>query len=154
MRHRKHRSKLNRTSEHRGALMRNLTIALVEHERIQTTQAKASQLRPFVEKLITLARENSLHARRLAVARIQDKPTVIKMFDELAPRVGDRPGGYLRIVKSGPRAGDGAPMAFIEFVDAAPVSPDENKPQRKTVKQRLHERRKEVAKARKAGAGA
>ncbi|MBN1515957.1 50S ribosomal protein L17 [Candidatus Sumerlaeota bacterium] len=118
MRHRKHHSKLNRTSEHRQALMRNLAIALIDHERIETTQAKAMQLRGVVEPLITLAREGSQHQRRLAFARLQSKEAVHKLFEELGPRFKDRPGGYTRVVKTDFRPGDGAPMAFIELVDA------------------------------------
>ena len=151
MRHRKHTSKLNRTSEHRLALMRNLSAALIEHERIQTTQAKARQLRPFLEKLITLARRGTLADRRLVLSRLPRRDSVSRLFDQLAPRIGDRPGGYLRIVKGGRREGDGAPMAWIEFVDQSPEGPGGEKApvKRKTLKQRMHERRKEMARMRK-----
>lgn len=148
MRHRKHTSKLNRTSEHRAALMRNLAIALVQHERIHTTQVKATQLRPFVETIVTIAKEGSLASRRLAISRIGDKNTVQKLFSDIAPRVANRQGGYLRIVKDGPRMGDGALMAYIEFVDPRPAVEGEE-PAKKTMKQRLHEKRKEMAKARR-----
>jgi large subunit ribosomal protein L17 len=148
MRPRKHTSKLNRPSEHRAALLRNLAIALVQHERIHTTKVKAGQLRPFVEGLVTLAKEGSLHARRLAISRVGDKETVHKLFSELGPRTAARAGGYLRIVKDAPRMGDGAPMAYIEFVDEAPKAEGGAPAKRKTLKQRLHERRKELAKAR------
>ena len=151
MRHRKHTSKLNRTSEHRVALLRNLTVALLTHERIRTTQAKAKQIRPFAEHLITLAREGTLAAKRLAISRLNDRVATIKLFDEIVPRVADRPGGYLRIVKDGVRMGDGAPMAFVEFVDPPPAEVEKEPLQtkRKTLKQRLHQRRKEMAKMRK-----
>lgn len=148
MRHRKHTSKMNRTSEHRAAMLRNLAIALVNHERIHTTKVKAAQLRPFLETVITLAKDGSLHARRLAVSRIGDKDAVHKLFANIAPRVATRNGGYLRIVKDGPRMGDGAPMAYIEFVDPRPEGETPAEPKKKTLKQRLHERRKEMAKAR------
>jgi large subunit ribosomal protein L17 len=147
MRHRKHTSKLNRTSEHRAALLRNLAIALVRHERIHTTKVKAAQLRPFAEGLITLAKEGSLAARRLVASRV-DRDATHKLFAEIAPRVAARPGGYLRIVKDGPRMGDGAPMAYIELVDPKPVTGTGEQPKRKTMKQRLHERRKEMGKVR------
>lgn len=148
MRHRKHRSKLNRTSEHRLALMRNLTAALIEHERIHTTQVKAVQLRPFVETLVTIARRGTLADKRLVMSRLPQRDAVVKLFDVIAPRVAERNGGYLRIVKDARRMGDGAPMAYIEFVDQPEAGTEEPK-KRKTLKQRLHERRKEVAKMRK-----
>ena len=149
MRHRKIRSKLNRTTEHRLAMMRNLTVALVSQERIRTTQQKAKQLRSFVEPLITLAKAGDLHSRRLAFSRIGKKDTVHKLFQEIAPRVAERPGGYLRVIKDGPRAGDGAMMAYIEFVDARPESDEAAPAPSKTLKQRLHERRKEMKKQRR-----
>ena len=156
MRHRKHSSKLNLTTEHRRALLRNLAAALVEHERIRTTHAKAKQLRPFLEELVTLAKQGTLAAKRLAISRLNDRPTVIKLFDNIAPRVAERPGGYLRIVRDGMRMGDGAPMAFVEFVDTAPTGAEGAGPPatRKTMKQRKHELRKEMAKRRKETAGA
>ena len=147
MRHRKHCSKLNRTSEHRLALMRNLSAALIEHERIHTTQVKAVQLRPFVETLVTIARRGTLADKRLVLSRLPQRDAVTKLFDVIAPRVAERNGGYLRIVKDARRMGDGAPMAYIEFVDVAPEGAEP--PKKKTMKQRLHERRKEVAKMRK-----
>ena len=148
MRHRKHTSKLNRTSEHRAALLRNLSIALVQYERIHTTKVKADQLRPFLEEVITLAKDGTLHARRLAISRLGHKDSIHKLFSDIAVRVANRNGGYLRIVKDGPRMGDGAPMAYVEFVDARPESDTPAGTARKTMKQRLHERRKEMAKAR------
>lgn len=148
MRHRNHSSKLNRTSEHRAALLRNLAIALVRHERIRTTQPKAQQLRPFLESLITLAKNDTLSSRRLAISRLNDRPTVQKLFEQIGPRVASREGGYLRIVKDGPRMGDGALMAYIEFVDEAPEAGEETKPTlQKSLKRRRHEMRKARAKA-------
>ena len=117
MRHRKHRSKLNRTSEHRKALMRNLAIALIEHGRIRTTEVKAKQLRGVIEPLVTLGCGGSLAQRRRAFAFLQHKEAVHKLFEELGPRFKERPGGYTRVVRGDVRPGDGAPTAFIEFVD-------------------------------------
>lgn len=142
MRHRKAKSKLNRTSEHRLALMRNLASSLVREERIRTTQVKAMQLRGFVEPLVTLAKSGSLHDRRQAFARLGKKEAVHKLFEEIGPRVGDRPGGYLRVVKDGPRAGDGALMAYIEFVDAAPAKAAETPTLQESIKKKRHEQRK------------
>jgi large subunit ribosomal protein L17 len=147
MRHRKHKSKLNRTSEHRLAMMRNLAVSLVREERIRTTQVKAMQLRGFVEPLVTLARSGTLHDRRSAFARLGKKEAVHKLFEEIGPRVGERPGGYLRIVKDGPRAGDGALMAYVEFVDAAPAAAPETLTLEKTIKKKRHEQRKARRKA-------
>src|SRR6266700_4117173 len=119
MRHLKAGRKLNRNAAHRAALMRNLTCALIEHGRIITTVAKAKELRPFVEKLITLAKKGTLHARRLAVARLHNKDTVARLFKEIGPRFADRPGGYTRIIKRHERRlGDGGVTAFIELLRA------------------------------------
>ncbi len=117
MRHRIAHRKLGRTTEHRMALLRNLAASLISHERIRTTEVKAKELRPFVEKLVTLGKRDSLHARRRALAILPQKATVKKLFGEISPRFSARPGGYTRILKLGPRQGDGALMAFIEFVD-------------------------------------
>jgi large subunit ribosomal protein L17 len=117
MRHLKAGRHLNRSASHRQALMRNLTRALIEHDRIITTVAKAKEVRPFIEKLITLAKKNTLHARRLAVARLHDKEAVAKLFTEIAPRYADRPGGYTRIIKRHERRlGDAGHTAFIELL--------------------------------------
>jgi large subunit ribosomal protein L17 len=117
MRHLKAGRKLNRNASHRAALLRNLTIALITHERIITTVAKAKALRPFVEKLITLAKRGSLHSRRLAIARLHDRDAVAKMFSDLAPRYADRPGGYTRIIRRHERRlGDAGETAFIELL--------------------------------------
>lgn len=109
--------KLNKTSSHRKAMLANMAVALVKHEQITTTLPKAKELRPYVEKLVTLGKNGSLHARRQAVSKIQDKDMVSKLFGTLAPRYADRQGGYIRIMKAGFRYGDAAPMAVIEFVD-------------------------------------
>ncbi len=117
MRHGKQRNKLSRDSAHRRALMRNLSRELIEHERIRTSQAKAKAVKPRIEKLITLARRGDLHARRQALSELgQDKFLVHKLFEEIAPRYAERPGGYTRIVKLGPRRSDSTEMVFIEFV--------------------------------------
>src|SRR5256714_13292343 len=116
MRHRKAGRRLGRNASHRLALMRSLTMALIRHDRIITTVAKAKEVRPFVEKLITLAKKGTLHARRLAVARLHDKEMVTKLFKEIAPRFSDRPGGYTRIIKRHQRRlGDAGPTAFLEL---------------------------------------
>jgi large subunit ribosomal protein L17 len=117
MRHRLSHRKLNRTSSHRQALLRNLSIALLTHEAIKTTLPKAKELRKVVEPLITLGKKPSLANRRLAFDRLRDRDIVLKLFDELGPRFMQRPGGYLRILKFGFRHGDNAPMAYVELVD-------------------------------------
>ncbi len=117
MRHRKAGRHLNRTSSHRKAMFQNLTNSLFRHELIKTTLPKAKELRRMAEPLITLAKEDSVHRRRVAFARMRDKEMVGKLFSELAPRYQNRPGGYLRILKCGHRPGDNAPMAYVELVD-------------------------------------
>jgi large subunit ribosomal protein L17 len=117
MRHRVGGRKLQRTSSHRLALFRNQAAALIKHEQITTTLAKARELRPYVEKLVTLGKRGGLANRRLAHARLQDDTQLVKLFDVLAERYADRAGGYTRIVKAGIRASDAAAMAIIEFVD-------------------------------------
>ncbi len=117
MRHRVGHRKLQRTSSHRAALFRNMAAAVIKHEQITTTLAKAKELRPYVEKLITLAKRGGLSNRRLAHARLLDDTQLVKLFDVLATRYGDRNGGYIRVMKAGFRASDAAPMAVIEFVD-------------------------------------
>ena len=119
MRHRLAGRGLGRSSSHRKALLRNQVRELIEHERIVTTEAKAKELRPLVEKMITLGRRSGLHARRRAGVVLGDRKLVRRLFEEIAPRFGDRPGGYTRIVKLGPRLGDGARMAQIELVEIA-----------------------------------
>jgi len=117
MRHRNSGRKLQRTSSHRAALFRNMSAALIKHEQITTTLAKAKELRPYVEKLITLAKKGGLSNRRLAHSRLLDDTQLVKLFDTLAPRYAERAGGYTRVVKAGIRASDAAPMAIIELVD-------------------------------------
>ena len=119
MRHRLGLRKLNRTSSHRLAMLRNMTNSLLRHESIKTTLPKAKDLRPVIEKLVTLSRRGpaDLHARRQALAQIKDADQVTKLFDVLGPRYKGRPGGYTRVLKAGFRHGDNAPMAIIEFVD-------------------------------------
>jgi len=117
MRHRVGGRKLQRTSSHRTALFRNMAAALIKHEQITTTLAKARELRPYAEKLVTLAKKGGLSNRRLAHARLLDEKQLTKLFDVIAPRYAERAGGYLRIVKAGIRASDAADMAIIEFVD-------------------------------------
>ena len=117
MRHKVGHRKLQRTSSHRAALLRNMAAALIKHEQITTTTAKARELRPYVEKLITLGKRGGLSNRRLAHARLLDDAQLVKLFDVLAPRYADRAGGYTRIIKAGIRASDAAPVAVIELVD-------------------------------------
>ncbi len=117
MRHRVGGRKLQRTASHRTALFRNQSAALIKHEQIMTTLAKAKELRPYVEKLVTLAKKGGLSNRRLAHARLLDDTQLVKLFDVLAERYKTRAGGYTRIIKAGIRASDAAPMAIIEFVD-------------------------------------
>ncbi len=117
MRHMKSGRKLNRNSAHRKAMFRNMASSLFEHEVIKTTVPKAKELRRVAEPLITLAKEDSVAHRRLAFARLRNREVVTKLFNELGPRYVDRPGGYLRILKCGYRAGDQAPMAYVELVD-------------------------------------
>lgn len=117
MRHRVGGRKLQRTASHRTALFRNQAAALIKHEQIMTTLAKAKELRPYVEKLVTLAKKGGLSNRRLAHARLMDDTQLKKLFDVIGPRYAERNGGYTRIIKAGIRASDAAPMAIIEFVD-------------------------------------
>ncbi len=117
MRHKVGHRKLQRTSAHRTALLRNLSAALIKHEQITTGIAKAKELRPYIEKLVTLAKKGGLSNRRLAQSRLMDDAQLTKLFDVLAERYKDRNGGYTRVIKAGFRASDAAPMAIIEFVD-------------------------------------
>ena len=120
MRHHRAGKKLGRDSAHRRALYANLTASLIEHGRIRTTETKAKAVRPIAEKIVTLGREGTIHARRQVLAYIRSQEVTHKLFSEVAPRFKDRPGGYTRIVKLGPRQGDSAPMAYLEFVDFVP----------------------------------
>ena len=117
MRHRQSGRKLNRNSSHRKAMFSNMAASLLNHEVIKTTLPKAKELRRVAEPLITMAKSDSVHKRRLAFARLRDRDVVTKLFNELGPRYKDRPGGYLRILKMGYRTGDQAPMAYVELVD-------------------------------------
>jgi len=135
MRHRVGGRKLQRTSAHRLALFRNMSAALIKHEQITTTVAKAKELRPYVEKLVTLAKKGGLSNRRLAHARLLDDAQLVKLFEVIGTRYADRNGGYTRIIKAGPRQSDAAEMAIIEFVDrdvsakgqdSGPVQSDED----------------------------
>ena len=117
MRHRKEGRTLSRTPSHKKATMRNMATSLFRHERIETTTAKAKELRPFAERLITLGKRGDLHARRLAGRLIADRQVLSKLFDDIGPRFTERPGGYTRILKLGNRRGDAAEMALIELVD-------------------------------------
>ncbi len=117
MRHRVAGRKLQRTTAHRNALFRNMAAALIKHEQITTTLAKAKELRPYVEKLVTLAKKGGLSNRRLAHARLMDETQLVKLFDVIAPRYAERNGGYTRVIKAGIRASDAAPIAIIELVD-------------------------------------
>jgi large subunit ribosomal protein L17 len=148
MRHGQALRKLGRTTEHRIALLRNLSTSLFQAERITTTLHKAKELRPFAEKLITLARRDTLHSRRLAARDIQDRAVLKKLFDTLGPRFSQRPGGYSRILKLGWRQGDGAEVAMVELLGSEPVfdkGPKKKKKKSKEVKE---------ASASTAGAGA
>lgn len=117
MRHRKKGRELSRTSSHKRAMLRNMATSLIQHERIRTTEAKAKELRPVVEKLITLGGVDDVHSRRRARRFIEDRAALQKLFDEIGPRFRERPGGYTRILKLGPRKGDGAELAIIELTE-------------------------------------
>src|SRR5438045_1148273 len=121
MRHRRAGKKLGRDSAHRKALYSNLAGALIEHGRIKTTEAKAKAVKPFAEQMITLGKRGDLHARRLALAELRSQDVVHQLFADVAPRFADRPGGYTRIVKLGPRYGDAAAMVYLELFDSEPA---------------------------------
>jgi large subunit ribosomal protein L17 len=123
MRHAKKGRALGRTSEHKKALLRNMASSLFRHGRIETTEAKAKELRPFAEKLITLAKRGDLHSKRRAARDIQDREVLVRLFDQIGPSVAERAGGYTRILKTGFRAGDGAEKALIELVDTPAEKP-------------------------------
>ena len=122
MRHRNKGRQLSRTASHREALLRNMAISLFRHGRISTTTAKAKELRPYAERLITLAKRGDLHAKRLAARKIHDRDVLVQLFDSIGPRFAERPGGYTRVLKLGHRQGDGAEMALIELVDRGEVA--------------------------------
>ena len=125
MRHRKAGRKFNRTSSHRSAMFKNMAVSLIDHEIIKTTLPKAKELRRIAEPLITLSKTDNVANRRLAFNRTRNAAAVGKLFSELGPRFAERPGGYTRILKCGFRSGDSAPMAYIEFVDRAPIEGSE-----------------------------
>ena len=125
MRHQKKTIKLGRKAEHRRALLANQVCSLIEHQRIRTTLAKAKAVRPLAEKMVTLGKKGSLHARRTAFSYLHQKDAVKKLFDDIAPRSAERNGGYTRIVKLGQRRSDAAPIAYLEWVDAALVIDEE-----------------------------
>jgi large subunit ribosomal protein L17 len=153
MRHNVGHRKLGRTSEHRRALLRNLATDLFRHERLRTTLPKARELRPFAERLITLARRDDLHARRQVVRQISDRAVVKKLFDTLGPRFAQRPGGYTRALKLGPRLGDGADMAIVELVGSEPTfkKQKEDKKARKDRKAKAQEKEVEASAAAEGG---
>jgi len=126
MRHRKAGRKLNRDSAHRMAMLRNIVTSLLEHERIVTTLPKAKETRRVAEKMITLGKRGDLHARRQAASYIRSKSIVTKLFNELAPQYAERPGGYTRIIRTGNRPGDAAPMALIELVNYEEPAPEQS----------------------------
>ena len=128
MRHRHGLRKLNRTSSHRLAMLRNMTVSLLRHEAIKTTLPKAKELRKVVEPIITLGKNDTLANKRLAFARLRDREIVQKLFADIGPRFANRAGGYTRILKMGFRVGDNAPMAFVELTDRPEVGVDENAP--------------------------
>ena len=130
MRHQKKTVKLGRTAAHRKALLANQVCSLIEHQRIKTTLAKAKAVRPLAEKMVTLGKKGSLHARRTALATLRQKDAVKKLFDDIAPRAADRKGGYTRIVKLGARKSDSAPVAFIEWVDVPVVVEEQPTPKK------------------------
>lgn len=131
MRHLKGGFKLGRDKDHRRALLRNLVTSVIEHERIITSVTKAKAARPWVDRMITLAKEDTLHARRQAAAFVQTKAALKKLFNELGPRYGQRNGGYCRIVRLGWRRGDGCELALLELIDARPKPKEETSEQKK-----------------------
>lgn len=158
MRHRANTTKLKRKTAHRKSLLANLACSLIQHGRIKTTLGKAKALRPFAEKLVTQAKRNDLHSRRLAIAFLRQKDSVTKLFAEIAPAAADRQGGYCRITKLGQRMTDAAPMAIIEWVDqaelgaedeieevAAEATPEEAKPAKKAAKKKAPAKEEEPA---------
>ena len=135
MRHQKKTVKLGRTAEHRKSLLANQVCSLIEHQRIKTTLAKAKAVRPLAEKMVTLGKKGSLHARRTALSVLRQKDAVKKLFDDIAPRSASRNGGYTRIIKLGLRKSDAAPVAFLEWVDAPHVT-EESAPEEKGKKRK------------------
>jgi large subunit ribosomal protein L17 len=154
MRHQKKVVKLGRTAEHRKALLANQVCSLIEHQRIKTTLAKAKAVRPLAEKMVTLGKNGSLHARRTALAVLRQKNAVKKLFEDIAPRSADRKGGYTRIIKLGVRKSDAAKVAFLEWVDAPlvveePVAEEKGKKRKKEPKPAAEETPKSEKKSKK-----
>jgi large subunit ribosomal protein L17 len=149
MRHKKKTVKLGRTAEHRKALLANQVCSLIEHQRIKTTLAKAKAVRPLAERMVTLGKNGSVHARRTALATLRQKKAVKKLFGDIAPRSAERNGGYTRIVKLGQRKSDSAPMAFIEWVDMAELvekkAAEEKKAKRKDAESKAKREQPEAA---------
>ena len=145
MRHARAGRKLGRDSAHRKALYSNLAGALIEHGRIKTTVAKAKEVRPVAEEMITLGRRGDVAARRHALKFLRSQDVVHKLFSEVGPRFADRPGGYSRIVKLGPRPGDAAPMVYLELVDYSPQGPAEEKQRRRLLRRRRQEQQETAA---------
>ena len=151
MRHRNHRYRLGRVSEHRTAMLRNLLVSHFRHERVSTTEAKAKAVRGLADRMITLAKRESLHARRQVLAMVPDREVVARLFDQIAARFADRPGGYTRIIHAGVRRGDAAPLVYLELVDRPTA--DDGKGG-KGEKGRKKEARGRRGKEKKAAAGA
>lgn len=147
MRHRVKGRKLKRTASHRRATLRSLATAVLKHKRIKTTLAKAKEARSFVERLITKARKNDLHSRRLIMSEINDKEVIKELFSEIVPKIGDRPGGYTRVVKLGARVGDAAQMAILELVDYNEVANIKAEQQKEKREQKAAEKEKAAEEA-------
>ena len=147
MRHLKAGRKLNRSSAHRRALLRNLVTSLLQHEHLQTTDAKAKEMRRWVDRMITLGKRNTVHARRQAAAFVRGRDIVKKLFDEIAPRFANRPGGYTRITKLGTRAGDAAPVSLIELVERSDRARTEAEKKRERRRRAVQKKEEAAAKA-------
>lgn len=149
MRHRNHRYRLGRLSEHRTAMLRNLLVALFQHERIRTTETKAKAMRPLADRMVTLAKNESLHARRQVLSMVPDTQVVSRLFDTIAARFSDRNGGYTRIIRADVRPGDAAPMVLLELVDRVETPTDKGKDDKKKDKKepQAGAKRKKKAKA-------
>lgn len=147
MRHRVKGRKLKRTASHRSATLRSLATSVLKHKRIKTTLAKAKETRTFVEKLITKAKRNDLHSKRLIMSEIKDKEVVKELFAEIVPKIGDRPGGYTRVIKLGNRVGDAAQMAILELVDYNEVANKKAEERKEKREQKAQEKAAEKEKA-------
>ena len=147
MRHLKAGRKLNRSSAHRRALLRNLVTSLLQHEHLQTTDAKAKEMRSWVDRMITLGKRNTVHARRQAAAFVRGRDIVKKLFDEIAPRFANRPGGYTRITKLGTRAGDAAPVSLIELGERSDRARTEAEKKRERPRRAVQKKEEAAAKA-------